>query len=166
MFFPKSRTHDQIFPFCFSRRCLTPKFVHIREMPASPDIKTPTAYLASLPPDRNAALTAIHRAIRKAAPKLKAGMCHGMIGYGIGPYCTKSGSEGEWFKIGLASQKNHMSLYICCSGDEGYLAEQNKDRLGKVSVGKSCVRFKKLEQLNLEVAMELVTRSANSELTP
>lgn len=135
-------------------------------MKAAPDIKTPTAYLASLPPDRKHVLTVLHRAIRKAAPQLKPGICHGMIGYGIGPYRTKSGCEGEWFRVGLASQKNYISLYICACSDDGYLAEQNKDRLGKVSVGKSCIRFKKLEQLNLEVAMELVKQTADLSLTP
>ncbi|GAB5559407.1 MAG: hypothetical protein SynsKO_10540 [Synoicihabitans sp.] len=135
-------------------------------MNAAPDATTPTAYLAALPADRKKALTTLHRAIRKAAPKLKAGICHGMIGYGIGPYKTKSGCTGEWFKVGLASQKNYISLYICaCDKDEGYLAENNKDRLGKVSVGKSCIRFKKLEQLDLDVALELVQRAAESELT-
>lgn len=135
-------------------------------MKADPSITTPTAYLASLPADRKAALTTLHKAIRKAAPKLKPEICHGMLGYGVGPYRTKSGSSGEWFKVGLASQKNYISLYICaCDKDDGYLAENNKDRLGKVSVGKSCIRFKKLEQLDLDVAMELVAKAADRELT-
>ncbi len=130
-------------------------------MQADTSITTPTAYLASLPADRKKVLTTLHRAIRKAAPKLKPGICHGMIGYGIGPYRTKSGCTGEWFQVGLASQKNYISLYICaCDPNEGYLAENNRDRLGKVSVGKSCIRFKKLENLNLEVAMELVSETA------
>jgi len=38
--------------------------------------------------------------------------------------------------------------------------KENKDRLGKVSVGKCCVRFKKLERLDLKVAMELVKKAA------
>jgi hypothetical protein len=138
----------------------------VGRMNAAPDATTLTAYLAALPPDRKVALTTIHRAIRKAVPKLKAGICHGMLGYGIGPYRTKSGSTGEWFKVGLASQKNYISLYICaCDENEGYLAENNKERLGKVNVGKSCIRFKKLEHLDLEVALELVRKAAESNLT-
>ena len=109
----------------------------------------------------------MHRAIRKAAPSLKPGIHYGMIGYGIAPYRTKSGREGEWFKVGLASQKNYMSLYICsCDENEGHLAENNKDRLGKVSVGKSCIRFKKLGDLDLDVAMELVAAAAKGDITP
>ena len=134
-------------------------------MKAAPTITTPPAYLAVLADDRKKALTAVHRAIRKTDPGLKPGIHHGMIGYGIGPYRTKSGRKGEWFKVGLASNKNYMSLYICaCDPQSGYIAENNKDRLGKVSVGKSCIRFKKLEDLDLEVAMELVAAAAAGEI--
>lgn len=63
--------------------------------------------------------------------------------------------------VALASQKNHISFYLgCAADDDGYLAENNKERLGKVSVGHSCIRFKKLEDLNLKVAMELVKKAA------
>ena len=53
-----------------------------------------------------------------------------------------------------------MSLYICAADDDGYLAESNAERLGQVSVGKSCIRFTKLENLDLDVAGELCRRAA------
>lgn len=53
---------------------------------------------------------------------------------------------------------HHISLYLCGS-DENHI-EQNAHGLGKVSCGKGCIRFKKLEKLNLEVALELVKRAA------
>lgn len=62
--------------------------------------------------------------------------------------------------MGLASQKQHISLYLCICDGTGYLPERNKARRGKVSVGKGCIRFKQLEDLNLKVAMELVKRAA------
>jgi Domain of unknown function (DU1801) len=131
-------------------------------MKASPSISTPEQYLASLPEPRRTALTVIHKAIRSAAPGLKPSIQSGMLGYGSYHYKYASGREGEAAVVGLASQKNHISLYLGCAGDEeGYLAETNKDRLGRVSVGRSCVRFKKLEDLNLKVAMELVKQAAN-----
>lgn len=128
-------------------------------MKAAAHIKTPTQYLASLPEDRRKALTTLHRAIRKAAPKLKPLIIHGMLGYGKYHYKYASGREGDSAIVCLASQKHHISLYLCGCDDTGYLAEQNKDRLGKVSVGKSCIRFKKLEDLNLDVALELIQKS-------
>ncbi len=129
-------------------------------MKAGPAFKTPAAYIASLPDDRRAAVQAIHRAIVKAAPKLKPFFVYGMIGYGKFHYKYPSGREGDWAVVGLASQKNYLSLYLCCADQKGYLAEQNKARLGRVSVGRSCIRFKKLEDLNLPVAMELVKKAS------
>lgn len=129
-------------------------------MRASSRIKTPQDYLASLPQPRRKTLDTIHKAIRAAVPALKPHIMHGMLGYGMYHYKYASGREGDWFIIGLASQKNYVSLYICACDKDGYLAEKNKDRLGKVSVGRSCNRFKKLEDLNLKVAVELVRKAA------
>lgn len=50
-----------------------------------------------------------------------------------------------------------MSPYFGCEG-QAYLAEENARRLGNVTCGKSCVRFRNLE--NLEVALERIERSA------
>jgi len=61
--------------------------------------------------------------------------------------------------VALASQKNYISLYVCAIQKEEYIAEKNKDELGKVSVGKSCIRFKKLEDLNL-ITLEKVIKFA------
>src|SRR6266446_8645353 len=129
-------------------------------MRAPENIKTPYQYIERLPEPRRAALRTIHEAIRKAAPELKPEMIGGLLGYGKYHYKYASGHEGDAGVIGLASQKHHISLYLGCT-DDG-LAAKNKDRLGKVSVGKCCIRFKKLEDLNLEVAMELVKQSAKS----
>ncbi len=137
-------------------------------MQAPAEIKTPTAYLASLPEPRKAALSVIHKAIRQAVPQLKPLIIYGMLGYGKFHYKYASGREGDTSVIGLASQKNYISLYILAEKDGVYLAEANKEKLGKVSVGKSCIRFKKLEDLNLKVAMQLAKTAAKlrqSDLT-
>lgn len=135
-------------------------------MKAPAHIKTPADYLAHLPDDRKAALTALDRAIRKAVPKLKPVIVYGMLGYGPFHYKYASGREGDWVVIALASQKNYISLYLCACTPGGYLAEINKHRLGNVSVGKSCIRFKKVEDLNLEVAIELVQQAADLAQKP
>ena len=129
-------------------------------MKAAAGIKTPAQYLASLPGDRRDALTAIHRAIVKAVPAMKPFIFVGMIGYGKFHYKYPSGREGDWAVVALASQKHYISLYICAAEPNGYLAEMNKDRLGKVSVGRSCIRFKQLKDLNLKVAIALVKRAS------
>ncbi len=128
-------------------------------MIASSDIKTPEQYFASLEEPRRSDVRGLHDAIRKAAPKLKPEMIGGMLAFGKYHYKYESGREGDTGVVVLASQKNHISLYLGCSGGDGYLAEKNKDRLGKVSVGRNCIRFKRLADLDLKAAMELVKKS-------
>ncbi len=129
-------------------------------MKAPAEVTTPRGYIASLPADRRKVVKALHEAIRKAAPKLEPHIASGMLGYGRYHYKYASGREGDAAVVALASQKNHLSLYLCAVEDGEYLAEKNKARLGKVSVGRSCIRFKKLEELDLKVAMELVRKAA------
>jgi uncharacterized protein YdhG (YjbR/CyaY superfamily) len=129
-------------------------------MQAPTSITTPRQYIASLSEERRQIIQTVYNMVRKAAPELKPHIISGMIGFGSYHYKYASGREGDWMIIGLASQKNYVSLYVCCATPQGYLAEVHKDRLGKVSVGKSCIRFKKLEDINLEVAAELVAESA------
>src|SRR4051812_32334532 len=105
---------------------------------------TATEYLAGLPPEHKATITAIHKAIRKATPQLKTCIRYGALGYGPYHYKYESGREGETAVVGIASRKQGISLYIAGNGQGGYLAERNAKRLGKVSVGRTCIRFKKL----------------------
>lgn len=129
-------------------------------MIGSSKAKTPKQYLASLPEPRRAAVQTIHDAICKTVPAWKPYMMAGMLGYGTLHCKTARGHEVDWPVVALANQKNYISLYLCAGDKDGYLAENNKHRLGKVSVGRSCIRFKKLEDLNLKVALELVKKAA------
>ena len=83
-----------------------------------------------------------------------------MIGYGPYHYKYASGREGDTAVLSLASQKNYISLYVYCADDQGYLAERYKESLPKVSIGKSCVRIKRLADVELEVLRDLVGRAA------
>jgi hypothetical protein len=134
-------------------------------MPKTPP--TPEEFLATLPADRRATMTVVHRAIRKAAPKLAPFMTSGMgpspiIGYGKYHYRSASGREGDWFTIGLTVGKSGYALHVCVGGEGGYLVEQNAAKLGRVKTGRSCINFKKLEDLKLDVAMRLVKQAAKS----
>ena len=125
-------------------------------------------FLAALPADRRDTMTTLHRAIRKAVPKLAPFVMSGMggspiIGYGKYHYKSpSSGREGDWFLIGLSAEKSNYSLHICAGGKDGYLVERNAAKLGKVKTGRSCINFKKLEELKLDVAMGLVKQAAKS----
>ena len=128
-------------------------------MIASPDIKTPAQYFASLAEPRRSDIRALHEAICKAIPQHKPEMIGGFLGYGKYRYKTEGGREGDAGVVAVASQKQYISLYLGCPDDGESLAEKNKARLGKVNVGKCCIRFKKLADLDLKVAMELVQES-------
>ncbi len=83
-----------------------------------------------------------------------------MLGYGLMPYRPKSAKEATmWPLIALAAQKRHLSLYVSAVVDGGYLAEARADRLGKVSCGKSCIRFTSLDKVD-EDELRAVVRDA------
>ena len=128
-------------------------------MIASPNIKTPEQYLASLDEPRRSDMRALHEAIRRAVPKLKPEMIGGMLGFGKYHYKYASGHEGDTGVVVIASQKQHIGLYLGCSGGMEYEGAKATRGLGKVSVGKGCIRFKKLADLDLKVAMELVKQA-------
>ena len=124
-------------------------------------------FFAALPAERRDTMTAVHQAIRKAVPKLAPVMMSGMgpsplIGYGKYHYKSASGREGDWFLIGLAAGKSGYNLHICAGGNDSYLVERNAAKLGKVKTGRSCINFKKLEDLKLGAAMGLVKQAAKS----
>lgn len=122
-------------------------------MKGNAEAATPEEYIEQLAEPRRSELAELHKLIRATVPGLAPTMAFGMIGYGPFHYKYKSGREGDWVVVALASQKNYISVYICARDDTGerYIPEKYKDELGKVSVGKSCIRFKKLEHLDRDV---------------
>ncbi len=85
-----------------------------------------------------------------------------MLGYGSFKYKNYQKKIIDWPIVALASQKNYISLYVCALDGKQYLAEKYKDKLGKVSVGKSCIRFKKIEDLHLPTFKTVLKRAAQS----
>lgn len=124
--------------------------------------KTVDEYLSALPDERKEPILFLHDFIQKTAPSLKSYFAYNMLGYGAFK-CRNSKKEIiDWPTISLASQKNYISLYICAVENNEYIVEKNKDRLGKVSVGRSCIRFKKLEDLNLDVLKVVLKKAEKS----
>ncbi|MDQ3065098.1 MAG: DUF1801 domain-containing protein [bacterium] len=117
---------------------------------------TVVEYLAQVPKERQEIINTIHALMQDTVPTLKPHFAYNMIGYGSFPYKNYKKEDIEWPVIALANQKNYVSLYVCAVKDGEYLAEKYKDKLGKVSVGKSCIRFKKLDDLNLDDLKELL----------
>ena len=102
---------------------------------------------------RGAELRRVDALVTAAAPGIDRQLVpmgsSAMLGYGLMPYRPKSAKETTmWPLIALAAQKRHLSLYVCAVVDGGYLAETRADRLGKVSCGKSCIRFSSLDRVD------------------
>ena len=121
---------------------------------------TPAAYLAKLDEPRRTEVVALDALIRKTAPKLTPFVHSGILAYGPWHYKYSSGREGDWFRIGVASNKNYISLYICAGDEKGYVAERYKDALPKANIGRSCVRFKRLSDLDLAALKRLIREGA------
>ena len=128
---------------------------------------TVAAYLASLPPDRRAAISAVRAVILKNLDKgYEEGMQYGGIGYYVPHRVFPAGYHCDPKQplpfAGLASQKNHMSVGLMChygGGEEDRWFRAAWAKTGKkLDMGKCCVRFRKLEDVPLEVVGEAVRR--------
>ena len=130
-------------------------------------VKDVEEYLAALPEARHEAITAIREVILKNLPKgYEEGMQWGMPSYFVPLSAYPSGYNCQPDQplpfVGFASQKNHMAFYGFCI----YIDEVLKDRFvedwkktgKKLDMGKSCVRFKKLEDVPLKVIGDAVKR--------
>ena len=103
--------------------------------------KTVDEYLQEQPADRRAVLVSMRKLIRESLPMTVEGMRYGMAVYEMGDMLCA-----------LAAQKNYFALYM---GDTALVA-RHQPKLGKVSVGKGCIRFKKIEDLTLDVVQQML----------
>jgi uncharacterized protein YdhG (YjbR/CyaY superfamily) len=126
---------------------------------------TPQAYLDALPPERKEAVSKLREVILENLPEgFEEVMSYGMIGYvvplGLYPagYHVNPGEPLPF--INLASQKNHIALYhMGLYGFQDLMAwfeaEYAKQGLGKLDMGKSCIRFKKVDRIPFDLIGEL-----------
>ena len=120
---------------------------------------TPDEYIASLDQPRRAEIEHLDALIRATLPDLERVVQPGGVGYGPYRYRYPTGREGEASLIGLSSRKAYISLYVLCSEDGAYLTERYVDRLPKANIGKSCVRFKRTSDVDLDVLRELLVEA-------
>lgn len=122
-------------------------------------------YLASLPEDRRDTIVLVRKLILDNLPKgYEEGMLYGMIGYYIplSKYSKTYNGQPLGY-IALASQKNYLSLYLMSiygENEQSFRLEYRKSGK-KIDMGKSCVRFKKFDDLPVELLAKTI-----SSLTP
>jgi uncharacterized protein DUF1801 len=122
-------------------------------------------YLAGLPEDRLAAIQAVRKVILKNLPKgYEEVLQYGVLGYVVPLKVFPSGYLNRKNEplpyIALASQKNYMSIYMMSVyGDaEAKFREEYQATGKRLDMGKCCVRFRKLEDLPLDVIGKAVAR--------
>jgi uncharacterized protein YdhG (YjbR/CyaY superfamily) len=128
---------------------------------------TVAEYLAGLPADRRAALSAVRKMINENLPDgYEEGIQFGMIGWYV-PLSTYPAGYGENKKVALplvalASQKSGMVLHFLCFYGHPTLStwftSEYKKSGKKLDMGKGCVRFNKLDDLALDVVGRTVAR--------
>src|SRR5687768_13525920 len=127
-------------------------------------VKTPAEYIAAVDDKRRSDIAALDALIRKHAPKLEPVIMSGMLGYGPFHYRYASGREGDACKLSIASNAAYISLYCFAADSDGYVAERYVDRLPKASIGRSCVQFKKLADLDEKALVALIKETAKMGL--
>ena len=126
------------------------------------DAKTVEEYLASLPEDRRAALQAVRETILGNLPDgYDEVMNWGMITYEVPlETCPDTYNGKPLMYAALGSQKNHMAVYLTgIYMDDGAREEfeaRYRDTGKRMDMGKSCVRFRKLEDLPLPLIGEAI----------
>jgi hypothetical protein len=121
-------------------------------------------YLAELPDDRRTSISAVRDVINANLPDgYQESMAFGMIGWGIPLEDYPDTYNGQPLGIAaLASQKNHMAVYLmglyASESEEAWFREEYAKRGMRLDMGKSCVRFRRLDQVPLDVIGETIAR--------
>jgi hypothetical protein len=129
---------------------------------------TPEEYLAELPPERREVIARVRDVILRNLPAgYQETMNWGMLSYEVPLARYPETYNGQPLGYaGLAAQKNHYALYLnAIYQDEGQAElRQAFEKAGrKLDMGKSCVRFRKLEDLPLDVIAQVIARTDPDE---
>lgn len=132
------------------------------------DTKQINAYIDALDADRAAVVLKLFNTIKKALPKgFEATISYGMIGFVVpfdlypkGYHCKPS---LQLPFINLASQKNfvaiyHMGIYAKPDLMDWFVKSYASLGIGKLDMGKSCIRFKKMESIPYDLIAELCSK--------
>ena len=125
-------------------------------------VSTPEKYIDSLEEGRKQEIRRLFDFMRSILPKYKPFMQSGMIGWAIYHYKYASGREGDWPSVALASNKNYISVYVMGGDGTQYVAEKYKNELPKANIGKSCIRFKRVDDIDLTVLEKVIFEGMES----
>jgi uncharacterized protein YdhG (YjbR/CyaY superfamily) len=134
---------------------------------------SPEAYIEQLPDDRKDVIERLRKTISSHLPKgFEEGMGYGMIAYYVPHSLYPSGYHCDPKLplpfINVASQKNfvalyHMGIYAKKELLDWFVGEYPKYGKSKLDMGKSCIRFKKMEDIPYQLIGELASKMSTKE---
>ena len=135
---------------------------------ASSNAATVEAYLAELPPERSAVISAVREVLLGSLPEgYEERMNWGMICYEV-PLSTYPDTYNKQplAYLALAAQKHYYALYLSCDdrGQRERLREAFEASGKKMDMGKSCLRFRHFEDLPVDVIGEIVAATPPAAL--
>ncbi|REC42995.1 DUF1801 domain-containing protein [Chryseobacterium sp. 5_R23647] len=112
-------------------------------------------------------LESLHQIILELMPKCKLWFLDGKndenkivsnpnIGYGLHVMKYADGKTRDFYKIGMSANTTGISVYIMGIEDKKFLAHTFGEKIGKASVTSYCIKFKKLDDINIEVLKEAI----------
>ena len=132
-------------------------------------------YIAGQPEPKRSDIQILHQLVLRVLPSCKLWFEDGKneenktvsnptIGYGSYRIKYADGSTREFFQIGISANKTGISVYILGIKDKTYLAKAYANKIGKAKVTGYCVRFKALEDLNLDILEAAIRYGAETSL--
>lgn len=126
-------------------------------------------YLAELPPERRSVMVRLRDALNSVMPAgYREGMGYGMMGWDVPlERYPDTYNKQPLAYAGLAAQKNGYSLYLTCVYSDPARAERLRAAAAamgrKLDMGKSCIRFKRVEDLPLDAICEEIASTSPDE---
>jgi len=120
------------------------------------------AYIAGHSEPKRGDLQELHRIIQGIKPGCKLWFLDGKdgngktvsnpnIGYGLFTMKLAGGKSREFYQIGLSANTTGISVYILGIADKAYLSKTYGKKIGKASVTGYCIKFKALQDINMEI---------------
>jgi hypothetical protein len=128
-------------------------------------------YISSQPEPKRSEMQELHERILRALPACKLWFNDGKNGdgkvvanpnIGYGSYRIKyaDGSTREFYQIGVSANTTGISVYILGLEDKKFLTNTYAEKLGKASVTGYCVKFKTIEDIDIDVLLQAITAGA------
>ena len=124
-------------------------------------------YIAGQAAPKRDDMRALHRLILQISPESRLWFLDGKddggktvsnpnIGYGFQTISYANGKSRAFYQIGVSANTTGISIYIIGIEDKKYLSQTYGEKLGKASVTGYCIKFKSLQDLNMEILEDMI----------